>query len=181
MKTLLSLLLAFLPVLALAQELPRIDNKIVYSEVVPVEGAQAELYARAVKAITPSAKEVIKQESNAVAWQDSKQLMVATNTTRLALQLKYSVILQQKDGRYMYSITDFLIEEKRIKGLVPLEESTFMQPVPEKHYFPNGNLKPLGLAHQNLSTAHKEAIEKAVTDEIQRIKMIMGTPTSADW
>jgi hypothetical protein len=182
MKHALLFIFALLPLFGFAQTLPRNEQgKYLFSEVVPVDGSQTELYSRALKALTPTAKEVIKQESNAVTWQDSKELMVTTSNIRIPVQLRYSVILQQKDGRYLYTITDLLLEDKKSKGFVPAENFEALQPLSKDLYTANNTLKPKGQALYNLQQAYLSEIEKTIAAEVQRIRQTMASPVGTDW
>jgi hypothetical protein len=182
MKHMLPYLLLLLPFLATSQTLPRNEQgKYLFSEVVATDGTQQELYSRALKAITPTAKEIIKQENTAVTWQDNKELMVATPNIRIPVQLRYAVILQQKDGRYLYTITDLLLEDKRVKGFVPAEQATPLQPLSKDLYTANNTLKPKGQALYNLQQAYLLEIEKAIAAEVQRIQQTMASPIGNDW
>lgn len=183
MKRLILLLVTLLPLCSFSQTLPPRDEtgKIVFKEVVSVEVDQKELYKRALVAIPAKAKEVVKEEPSAVAWQDERDMLITTETTRLPVKLRYAVILQHKDGRYMCSITDMFVEDKKAKGFIPLEQASVYQDIPEKHYFSNGNLKPMGLVIQRLNLAHQQEIDKAIAAVIDNIKRTMASPTNNSW
>lgn len=184
MKNLLLALFLCLPLLAFAQSEPPRDEsgKIVFSEVVPVDGAdQAALYSRALKAIPANAKEVVKQEPSAVAWQDEKQMMIVTQNIRVPINIRYAVILQNREGRYRYDITDLALEPNNDGKYIPVEEGQVYKPLPDNLYYKNGALKPAGQGMFTLQQSYREEIDKAISDVINNIKRAMALPTDDNW
>ncbi|WP_461491001.1 DUF4468 domain-containing protein [Pontibacter sp. HJ8] len=111
MKRLILLLLALLPLFSFAQSTPPRDEsgKIVYSEVVPVEGlSQQELYSRArawFATTFNSANDVIQMDSK------EEGTIIGNGITDLDIgnskqKVHFTLSLQFKDGRYKYEITN---------------------------------------------------------------------------
>lgn len=103
-------LLLFLPFTGFAQELPVQDGKIIYTDVLQVEGsAAADLFARAKRWYVKeyrNANEVIQMEDPERGEIIGKGIFKVVYFSRQP-NIRHTVTIQVKDGRYRYEISNF--------------------------------------------------------------------------
>lgn len=140
-------------------------GKTVYTEVVQVEGAdQVELYGRALnwfKTYFPNPASVIKEQdalSGKIAGQHGMYIFkkLDDGTDFKAGQVKYTVEVQVKDGRYKYQVDDIF---KLASPKVYIEE--WLKDSPDKEA-QTGYLKQVDTQVTGMIAKLKEAMAKPV-------------------